>query len=109
MCTLIPAYFSLRYADINYLGGNVVTVTVTSSETVRMSTASAPKPKPVAAATAKKGKEKDRLESIILDEKYDPDYEPSLDEIKDYADFLGMDFMEDQVCLWGARMVSACL
>ena len=41
--------------------------------------------------------------STILDEKYDPNYEPSQREIREYAKFLGMDLERDLDLLWIAR------
>eukprot|EP00954_Amorphochlora_amoebiformis_P008617 670449-Amorphochlora_amoeboformis.AAC.1 len=42
-------------------------------------------------------------ENVVLEETYDPDYEPNTDEIAEYSAFLGMDLKEDKV-LYGARI-----
>jgi hypothetical protein len=40
------------------------------------------------------GNDSNNGESVILEEEYDPNYEPTQDEIKDYAEFLGMELGE---------------
>ncbi len=40
---------------------------------------------------------------MVLEEEYDPDYEPSSEEILEYAQFLGMDLDRDQDLFWIAR------
>eukprot|EP00466_Bigelowiella_natans_P007299 jgi/Bigna1/89033/estExt_fgenesh1_pg.C_420129 len=42
-------------------------------------------------------------DTVVLDEQYDPNYEPTIDEIKDYSEFLGMDVTEDKELLWIAK------
>lgn len=42
-------------------------------------------------------------DSIVLEEEVDPNYEPSQDEILEYARWLGMDPVEDADLLWVAR------
>jgi hypothetical protein len=41
--------------------------------------------------------------SIVLEEEIDPDYEPTSDEVIEYAKWLGMDLAEDQELLWIAK------
>lgn len=41
--------------------------------------------------------------SIILKEKLDPNYEPSQNEVNEYAKWLGMDLEVDKALLWIAR------
>ena len=45
----------------------------------------------------------DNGDSIILEEEIDPTYEPSRDEVLEYAKFLGMNLAEDEDLLWIAR------
>lgn len=40
---------------------------------------------------------------VVLEEEIDPDYEPTADEVRDYAEWLGMDPDEDKELLWIAR------
>jgi hypothetical protein len=42
-------------------------------------------------------------DSVILEEEFDPNYEPTEDEIIEYAQFLQMDLHEDQDLFWIAR------
>ena len=37
------------------------------------------------------------MDSIILEEEIDPDYEPTKDEVEEYAKWIGMDLEADQV------------
>ena len=37
------------------------------------------------------------MDSIILEEEIDPEYEPTKDEIEEYAKWIGMDVEADQV------------
>jgi hypothetical protein len=41
--------------------------------------------------------------SKVLEEEYDENFEPSIEEIKEYAEFLGMDLQKDQHLFWIAR------
>jgi hypothetical protein len=41
--------------------------------------------------------------SKILEEEYDENYEPSKEEILEYAEFLGMDLQKEQHLFWIAR------
>jgi hypothetical protein len=41
--------------------------------------------------------------STILEEEYDKDYEPTQEEIIEYAQFLGMDIDTDKHLFWIAR------
>lgn len=42
-------------------------------------------------------------DSVILEEEFDPNYEPTEDEILEYAQFLQMDLKEDADLFWIAR------
>ena len=42
-------------------------------------------------------------ESIVLEETIDENYEPTPEEIEDYAKYLGMDLQEDKHLFWVAR------
>ena len=42
-------------------------------------------------------------DSIILEEEIDPNYEPTQDEVIEYAKWLGMDLEADKSLLWIAR------
>jgi hypothetical protein len=42
-------------------------------------------------------------QTIILEEDFDPTYEPTQDEIVEYAEFLGMNLTEDPDLIWIAR------
>ena len=42
-------------------------------------------------------------DSIILEEEIDPNYEPTQDEVIEYAKWLGMDLEADKALLWIAR------
>jgi hypothetical protein len=42
-------------------------------------------------------------DSIILEEEIDPNYEPTQDEVVEYAKWLGMDMVEDKDLMWIAR------
>lgn len=42
-------------------------------------------------------------DSIILEEEIDPNYNPTEDEVVEYAKWLGMDVQEDRDLLWIAR------
>lgn len=55
---------------------------------------SGPGEQPAAAAAA---------DSVILEEEYDPHYEPTAEEIQEYATFLDMDLSKDEDLLWIAR------
>ncbi|KAI8912687.1 hypothetical protein EDD86DRAFT_175889, partial [Gorgonomyces haynaldii] len=41
--------------------------------------------------------------SKCINDRYDADYEPSDQEIKEYAQFLGMDIEKEQELFWIAR------
>jgi centrosomal protein CEP164 len=41
--------------------------------------------------------------STVLDDTYDPSHEPSEQEVLDYAEWLGMEFPEDEELMWLAR------
>ncbi|CUF99376.1 Hypothetical protein, putative, partial [Bodo saltans] len=41
--------------------------------------------------------------SMVLDDNHDQDYEPTDQEIKEYAQWLGMEFPEDEELMWLAR------
>jgi centrosomal protein CEP164 len=43
------------------------------------------------------------VDSAVLEEDFDPLYEPSPAEIEEYAVFLGMDTTEDEALMWIAR------
>ena len=42
-------------------------------------------------------------DSIVLEEEIDPNYEPSQDEVLEYAKWLGMDLDHDKELFWVAR------
>ena len=42
-------------------------------------------------------------ESIVLEEEIDPNYEPTPEEVEEYARWLGMDPVHDRDLLWVAR------
>ena len=42
-------------------------------------------------------------DSIILEETIDPNYEPTEEEIKEHAEWLGMDVVADAALFWVAR------
>lgn len=42
-------------------------------------------------------------DSVILEEEFDPNYEPTDEEIREYAQFLQMELDEDQDLFWIAR------
>lgn len=42
-------------------------------------------------------------DSIVLEEEIDPNYQPTSDEIAEYAKWLGIDLVEDADLLWIAR------
>ena len=56
----------------------------------------------VAAATAAAGSA-NAADSVILEEEFDPNYEPTEDEILEYAQFLQMDLQDDEDLFWIAR------
>ncbi|EGF84195.1 hypothetical protein BATDEDRAFT_85377 [Batrachochytrium dendrobatidis JAM81] len=41
--------------------------------------------------------------SVVLEEEYDENYEPTQEEVIEYAKFLGMDPVADKHLLWIAR------
>lgn len=43
------------------------------------------------------------MDSVILEEEYDPNYEPTAEEIQEYATFLEMDPVKDKDLMWIAR------
>ncbi|KAI9144656.1 hypothetical protein BKA69DRAFT_1025491 [Paraphysoderma sedebokerense] len=43
------------------------------------------------------------MESVILEEAYDENYEPTQEEIIEYAEFLGINAKTEQHLLWIAR------
>ena len=45
----------------------------------------------------------DNGDSIILEEEIDPTYEPSRDEVLEYAKWLGMNLNDDEDLIWIAR------
>ena len=42
-------------------------------------------------------------DSIVLEEEIDPNYEPTNDEVLEYAKWLGMDLEQDKELFWVAR------
>lgn len=42
-------------------------------------------------------------DSIVLEEEIDPNYEPTDDEVEEYAKWLGMDLVKDKDLFWIAR------
>ena len=42
-------------------------------------------------------------EQVILEEEIDPNYEPSREEIEEYAAWLGMDLVKDEELFWIAK------
>ena len=41
--------------------------------------------------------------TVVLEEDFDPSYEPTQDEIVEYAEFLGMHLQDDNDLMWIAR------
>lgn len=41
--------------------------------------------------------------TVVLEEDFDPSYEPTQDEIVEYAEFLGMHLQDDSDLMWIAR------
>ena len=56
-----------------------------------------------AAAAAAASTAANAADSVILEEEFDPDYEPTEEEIIEYAQFLQMDLVEDRDLFWIAR------
>ncbi len=48
------------------------------------------------------------MSSVVLEEDYDEDYEPSKEEILEYAKFLGMNVETEQELFWIARESLKC-
>ena len=49
------------------------------------------------------GEGEDAGDSVILEEKIDPDYVPTEAEISEYAEFLGMDLQKEKELIWIAK------
>ena len=43
------------------------------------------------------------MDSLILEEEYDENYEPTQEEVQEYAQFLGIDPVNEPQFLWIAR------